>query len=56
MKKVFLLANVLVALVLITIITYSVLVDRAQVIETTYRGLENATDALAEHTQHPDGT
>ncbi len=51
MKKVFLLANVLVALVLSTIITYSVLVDRAQVIETTYRGLENATDALAEHTQ-----
>lgn len=51
MKKVFLLANVLVALVLITIITRSVLVDRAQVIETTYRNLENITAALAEHTQ-----
>lgn len=51
MKKVFLLANVLVALVLITIITRSVLVDRAQVIETTYRNLENISAALAEHTQ-----
>lgn len=51
MKKVFLLANVLVALVLIIITTRSVLVDRAQVVETTYRNLENVTAALAEHTQ-----
>lgn len=51
MKKVFLLANVLVALVLIIIITRSVLVDRAQVIEASYRNLENVTAALAEHTQ-----
>lgn len=51
MKKVFLLANVLLALVLVTIITRSVLTDRAQVIETTYGGLENAAEALAEHTQ-----
>jgi PAS domain S-box-containing protein len=51
MKKVFLLANVLVALVLMTIITRSVLTDRAQVIETAYRNLENVTAALAEHTQ-----
>lgn len=51
MKKVFLLANVLVALVLITIITRSVVIDRAQVIETTYRSLENITETLAEHSQ-----
>jgi len=51
MKKVFLLANVLVALVLVIIISRSVMTDRAQVIETTYRSLENITEALAEHTQ-----
>ncbi|MEX2333808.1 MAG: hypothetical protein WD600_06095, partial [Pseudohongiella sp.] len=51
MKKVFLLANVLVALVLCIIITRSVLVDRAQVIEAAYNELENVTAALAEHTQ-----
>ena len=38
-------------MVLITIITRSVLVDRAQVIESTFRDLENTTAALAEHTQ-----
>ncbi|MEX0740388.1 MAG: ATP-binding protein [Pseudohongiella sp.] len=51
MKKVFLLANVLVALVLCIIITRSALVDRAQVIEAAYNELENVTAALAEHTQ-----
>ncbi|OFE12411.1 hypothetical protein PHACT_04055 [Pseudohongiella acticola] len=51
MKKVFLLANVLVALVLVIIITRSILIDRAQVIEANYRQLENATAALAEHAQ-----
>lgn len=51
MKKVFVLANVVLALVLVTIITRSVMVDRAQTIDASYKGLENATAALAEHTQ-----
>lgn len=51
MKKVLLLANIAVALVLALLITRSSLADRDQTIESAYQNLEFVTAAMAEHAQ-----
>lgn len=51
MKKVLLLANIAVALVLALLITRSSISDREQTIESAYQNLEFVTAAMAEHAQ-----
>ena len=51
MRRIIILANMLVAILLAGVIVAQSLADRRQVVESAYAHAENLTDALAEHTQ-----